>query len=130
MKILRKLGIWMIGNLIVQYILGMTSNLFVSFPENGDAVIMWEFAWKQIPISLHIIVGVALLIFSIIILVIAIKNKLKNWTVAGTVGLISIFIAGFSGAQFIPTQSSVYSYLMSIFFIIAFVSYGWGILSN
>jgi len=126
---LKKLGRWMIGILVVQYVLGMTSNLFVNFPDSGGPGIMWKFAWKQIPVALHILVGISLLIFSIAILVIAIKKKAKTWIITGTVGLISILIAGFSGAQFVSTQNNVYSYLMSIFFIIAFVSYGWGMLN-
>ena len=101
----------------------MTSNLFVNFPDSGGPATMWEFAWRQIPVALHIIVGTLLFVFSIVILVIAIKQKAKKWIASGTVGLVSIFIAGYSGAQFVSTQSAIFSYIMSIFFIIAFVSY-------
>lgn len=122
-NILKKLGVWMIGVLIIQYVLGMTSNLFVSFPTDGNPGLFWQFAWHQIPTALHIIVGTLLFVFSIVILVIAMKQKVKRWITAGIIGIISIFVAAFAGAQFVSTQSNVFSYVMSLFFIIAFISY-------
>ena len=123
-NILKRLGVWMIVILIAQYVLGMTSNLFVTFPTDGGPGLFWEFAWHQIPLALHIIVGTLLFVFSIVLLVVAIKQKAKRWITAGIVGVISIFVAAYAGAQFVNTQSAIFSYVMSLFFIIAFVSYG------
>ncbi|MGA3291537.1 MAG: hypothetical protein ABSC49_00085 [Candidatus Microgenomates bacterium] len=122
-NILKKLCVWIIGILIIQYFLGMTSNLFVTFPTSGTQTQLWEFAWHQVPVTLHIVVGTLLLVLSVIILIVAINNKMKKRTISGIVGLLSIFIAGFSGAQFVSSQNNIYSFIMSIFFIIALVSY-------
>jgi len=113
--------------LILQYLLGMFTNLFIQFPQDKHDGQLWEFAWKQIPIAAHIIIGILLLIGALVLVVRSIRQKNKQWIIISSIGAISILIAGVSGAIFIPTQTATYSFVMSLSFIIAFVSYSLGI---
>ncbi len=113
--------------LVIQYILGMTTALFVSFPEGAQDKQLWEFAWTQLPLALHIIVGLVLFIGSAALVVRAIRHKDRQWTIASSIGFAAILIAGIMGAKFIPTQVDGYSYVMALAFIVAFVAYGWGL---
>lgn len=121
-------GVVMIIILVIQYLLGMATNLFVKFPEKVSVGQFWEFAWKQVPLALHILIGFALLIGSIVLVVRAFMKKDKRWIVASIIGAIAIFVAGFAGASFIPSQKDWYSYIMAISFIVALLSYFWGII--
>jgi hypothetical protein len=124
---LNKQGIGMLVSLSVQYLLGLTTNLFVQFPQSENASVLWKFAWTQLPLALHIIVGLLLFIGSIALLIRAIILKDKPWIKASAIGLVAILIAGVSGAIFVPTQSAIYSYVMGITFIVAFLSYTGGL---
>ena len=124
---LNKLGFGMIIVLIVQYVLGMFTNLFEQFPDGNQIGQLWDFAWSQFPIAAHIIIGSVLLIGSIVFVIRAVRQKNKFWIMASVIGCFGILIAGMSGAMFIPTQNDSYSYLMSIFFLVAFLSYVFGI---
>src|SRR5258708_2654539 len=97
-KTLKTQGIAMIIILAIQYILGMTANLFAKFPESASAGQLWEYAWSQFSIASHIIVGLLLLVGAIVFVVRSILAKDKKWIVFSTIGLVAIFIAGFSGA--------------------------------
>src|SRR5258708_38187679 len=124
--VLRKQDIGMIAALCIQYLLGMTTNLFVKFPDTKNVGKLWEFSWKQIPLALHIILGFLLLIGSSAFIVRSIRSKDKKWIVISTIGFSAILIAGLSGATFIRNQTDIYSYIMAITFILAFLAYAWG----
>jgi len=118
---------FILGFLVVQYLLGMAANLFVTFPDTKNASTQWEFAKAQPLVILHIIVAVFLIIGGTVLLIQAIRRKNKQWIIVGIIGLVGLLGASITGARFIPTQQNVYSYIMAIAFILAFVSYGWGL---
>ena len=116
-----------LGMLTLQYLLGMAVNLFIQFPGNASEKELWQFAVKQFPLTVHMILGGLLVIGGIVLLIRSISKKNKNWIWASSIGLFSMLVASFTGAQFIPTQQDSYSYIMAIAFIAAFVAYGWGL---
>jgi hypothetical protein len=120
-------AIGLIVSLTAQYLLGMYANLFVEFPENASEGQLWEFSWSQIPLALHIIVGLLLTIGATALIARAIKTKNKIWIKSSVVGAVGIIVAAYAGARFIPTQQDFYSYLMSVGFIIAYAAYFWGL---
>ena len=111
--------------LVVQYALGMYVNLYISFPQNATEGQLWEFAWSQKPLAAHIILALLILLGAIVALVRAILYKNKTWIIADSVGLVAILAAGASGATFIPSQVDLYSYSMSLAFLIAILAYAW-----
>ena len=124
-RISRNIGIILIGLLGIEYILGMINNLYVHFPETGMDVQMWEFAWKQLSVVSHIILGIFLLLAGLFIFILAIRTVNRIKIIVSGIGFIAIFVAGFSGAMFIPTQKDIYSLSMSIAFLVALLSYVW-----
>jgi hypothetical protein len=124
-RISRNIGIIMIGLLGIEYILGMINNLYVHFPETGTDVQMWEFAWKQLSVGSHIILGIFLLLAGLFIFIRAIRTVNRTKIIVSGISFIAIFVAGFSGAMFITTQKDPYSLSMSIAFLVALLSYVW-----
>ena len=115
-----------LGILVLQYILGMAINLFVQFPDTKNENSLWEFVKGQVPIVIHIILAAMLLVGACVLLIRAIHSQSKPWIVSAGVGLFWILVAIIAGAQFVPTQQDVYSFIMAAAFILAIVSYGWG----
>lgn len=113
--------------LVPQYLLGMLTNLFVQFPQSKQEKTLWEFAWTQIPLAMHIILGILLLIGAIVLIIRSVQLKEKVWIICSIIGGLSMLIAALSGSFFIPTQMAVYSFIMSLTFVLAFLSYGFGI---
>lgn len=109
--------------LSIQYILGIGINLFVKFPDSGSAKDYWDFANSQLLVVTHIIVAVLLSIGSITLLIRSIRNKNQKFILISGIGLVSILVAGFSGSKYVPTQNDIYSFIMAIGFITAFLSY-------
>jgi heme A synthase len=113
--------------LVLEYLLGMFTNLFVEFPEDAKEGEAWNFAWSQPVLALHIILGLLLFIGATALAIRSYKARDKVWIRSSGLGLLFIFLAAFGGSSFIPSQKDLYSYLMAISFILAVFSYGWGI---
>jgi multisubunit Na+/H+ antiporter MnhC subunit len=124
---LRGHALGLMGLLVVQYVLGMLSNMYVSFPENNTDWQQWHYAEGQLLIVAHIVVGMALLLGMIVLWVRAMKLRDKAWKIAGGLGTGSVVLAIVSGSEFISNQKDGYSFAMSLFFITAVASLGWGI---
>ena len=115
------------GFLLIEYLLGMGASLFVQFPDTTNERILWEFAKGQWSIVLHMIIALGLLISGIVFLIRTIRRKNKYWIISASIGLASLLVATFAGMEFISTQNDAASYTMATAFLIALVSYGWGI---
>ena len=124
---LKKHGIVMIIALILQYFLGMASNLFTQFPDIKDAGRLWLYAWSQTSLALHIILGLLLLFGSIILIIRALIKRDFIWIIASVVGFLAIIGSVIAGAIFVTSQSNVYSFAMSVGFIVALLSYFFGV---
>jgi hypothetical protein len=127
---LRIQGWFLLVALVIQYALGMYVNLLVSFPETANEGQLWEFAWSQDPLAAHIILAILILLGAIVALVRALVYKNKKWVVASSIGLIAVLAAGASGASFIPSQVDLYSYSMSLAFLVAILAYAWGLFAT
>lgn len=126
-KSLSKQTFGLIIGLCVEFILGMTTNIYVSFPENLSEKQNWEFAQNQIPLVLHMIIGALLLIGSIALLIQAIRTKIKSWIIIASLGMVAMLITFGSGSAFVGSQVDVYSFVMAIGFILTLFIYIWGI---
>lgn len=113
--------------LVIEFLLGMITNIFVRFPDTGSETQLWEFAKSQLPIILHILVGLSLLVGSFTLVIRSLRQKDNSIKIATIIGLISIFIAGFAGSRFVSTQNDNYSFVMSFMFAAALLSYIWAL---
>ncbi len=123
-------GMVTIGLLAVQFVLGMITNLFVQFPATNQEAQQWEFARTQLPLMMHIALGMLLLLSGIIFLVRAIRARSRIWIISSATGLLGIVTAIISGSMFINTQNDPYSLSMALAFILTFLAYGWGLYAS
>ncbi len=126
---LRMQATFLIIFLVIQYILGMVTNLFVHFPDTTVMDQLWAFARTQGLIVAHIIVGTGLLIGSVAFVVRSVRSRSRRWITSAVIGLIAILAAFIGGVTFTSTQADGYSLLMALSAIAAFLSYGWGLVA-
>ncbi len=124
---LNKQALGMLIGLIVEYLLGMSTNLFVKFPESGNEGVMWQFAKSQLLFNLHMYWGTLLLVGAVVLYIRAFLRKNKTWKIASGLGLASIIFAFIAGSSFVGNQNDMYSLVMAVAFLAAFLSYGWGL---
>jgi hypothetical protein len=118
------------GMLVVEYLIGMYVNLFVQFPNDASTEQLWHFAWRQPFLVAHIILSVLLFVGSVVLLIRAIRYRSILWRTPSILGLLGVFLATLGGELFTSTQTDAYSYIMSIGFILALCSYGWGLMAT
>jgi len=111
--------------LVIQYALGMYINLFVEIPRTGPAA-AWSFAWHSIPVAAHIIIGTLSLLFTIVLLVRAIRMKDRHWITLAAIATAALLLAVTGGEEFITTHNDIFSYLMSLGFVAAILDFSWG----
>jgi hypothetical protein len=127
---LRIQSVFLLIALVVQYALGMYVNLFISFPDTtANEGQLWEFAWAQPALATHIVLAMLILLGAIVQCIRASRSHNGTWIWSSLIGLLAVLAAGASGASFIPSQTDLYSYSMSIAFLIALVAYAWALFS-
>jgi hypothetical protein len=122
---LKKSSKWIIYSLIAEFVLGMLVNLFALTPDDpGYAA---ESIFIKLFFPLHGIVGLILVVLSIAIFYFAVnlgKESIKKFAMYG---LISVLVAAGAGLATIilkDNASEIGSFVMSVGFIAALVSYG------
>jgi hypothetical protein len=114
--------------LVLEFILGMYTALFIEFPDsltNGNA---WEWAMAQSPIiSTHVLLGTLLVIGSLLSLGFGIALKSKSAIASSVAGLLLMLLTYLSGSAFLAdVQLDSYSFLMALGFIGTLAAYGTG----
>ena len=117
---------FMIFVLVAEYVLGVATTLLVKFPEGQSEKQVWQFAFQQIPLALHIIIGILLFVGSVSFFIRALKLKNRIWIVTSSVAMVAILGGMGAGSTFITSQSDLYSFIMSISLMIALISYSLG----
>jgi hypothetical protein len=115
--------------LIVQFLLGMFANLFVTFSTSTDpnplAVV---FTGGSPALMLHVVIAVVLFILALLVLISAALIHHRRPVVAiATAGFASTALAFFSGIAFVYTSytNNTLSYLMAVAFLFGLIIYGY-----
>src|SRR5713101_3687819 len=136
---LRAIVVVMLLALFLQFLLGMWLNLFATFPQltvssgnmfGGMMGSMMSFMLSGgMPIlMIHMMTGFVMLALAVIVLAVSVtvySDKKMSGVLLGVGGLSSIIFAGISGLYFMYSgfSNDVYSYLMAVGFIVAFMAY-------
>ena len=113
-----------LGLLVVQYVLGMISNLEVQFPGNLPGGNAWGWVWSHsLIIQLHIYIGTLLLVAALVALVLSSVARNIVGSIAAAAGLALIILAWLSGAAFLASQQNTLSLWMALGFMGALVAY-------
>jgi hypothetical protein len=106
-----------LGLLIVQFLLGMLANLYQELPDKGREAVLQQFGY----ISVHALVGLVLAVLGGW-LVVRTKRAGKSLRLPGA-GLGAILVAYFCGLILVKTGNDIWSLLMAIAFLGAFINY-------
>ncbi|HSX35693.1 MAG TPA: hypothetical protein VLH84_02035 [Patescibacteria group bacterium] len=138
-KALQMRGILMLGFLAVQFVVGMTLDLFIKLPDSHPGTTgsfvgrsLHGYAWAVTngggaALTVHIVVASILVLGSIATLGFSIAAKHKAWIIASSVGLVGVWLSFLNGLEFINTNIDKHSMAMAMEFMIAFVAYGVGV---
>ena len=114
--------------LILQFLLGMFANLFITFSTSTDpnplAVV---FTGGSPALMMHVLIAVVLLILALQVLVTAIFINRRPVVVVASAGFASIALAFFTGIAFVYSgyENDSLSYLMAVGFLFGLIIYGY-----
>lgn len=115
----RRLARLVLVLLVLQFVLGMTANLWASIPDSQPWIVFHQAG----PIFFHTITALLLLNFSVMSLLLAIKARRSVALIA--VGLAGVVIAFASGVAFVNAgQDDLFSFTMSLGFLLALLVFG------
>jgi hypothetical protein len=125
--------------LAAQFLIGMAVNLFVTVPSSHPGTnapeyfsgvyqgVLWALQstlqQSTFYLWLHVVIGLALFLLSIILLIMSIVARRGGWITTSVFGFIGIVAAGFNGASFMNYNHDFSSLLMSIGFLVAAIAY-------
>lgn len=124
MEKLKTLSRGMLGSLSLQYILGMTINMFGVTPD--DPKFATESPLVKVAFIVHSLNGLILPIFALITLYVSYKSKnqtFKKLTIYGFISVLFAAIGGISTITLKDTASEFASLLMATAFLFAFFFY-------
>jgi hypothetical protein len=122
--------------LIVQFLLGMATNLFVQIPTNHPGAnppeyfsgVFQSVTWailggSSIWLTLHALAGLLLVIFGFGVLVPVIRSRNRVAITTGVIGAVAILAAGFNGGSYLNYHEDFSSMIMASFFATAVIAY-------
>jgi hypothetical protein len=125
--------------LIVQFLLGMSVNLFVTIPTNhpganppeyfGGVVqsVTWAILHGHVLLIIHASLGLLLVLNALGLLIAAIRARAKDLIWVTSLGLFGVLAAGFNGGSFLNYNQDFSSMIMATFFAWAVIAYAVGI---
>ncbi|MDR3577043.1 MAG: hypothetical protein P4L50_24535 [Anaerolineaceae bacterium] len=125
-KIFRWLTLATLCGLVLEFILGMYTSLFVQFPDslvNGNG---WVWAMKESPIiTAHIFLGTLLVLLGVLAVIFGIASHSKPAILWSVIGLVTAVFAYLNGSVFLSNVAeNNYSFFMALGFMGSMVSYG------
>lgn len=122
--------------LVVQFLLGMVTNLFVEIPRNHPGAnppeyfsgVVQNVAWAilhgpSLWLTAHAILGLLLVLFGFRLLVPAIRSRHRPTVITAVTGAVAMLGAGFNGGSFLNYHEDFSSLIMASFFAIAVTAY-------
>jgi hypothetical protein len=127
------------GLLLVQFFLGMITNLFVTIPDThpgtgtndffagAPAALGWAVASGPAWLAAHAALGMALAAASLVFIVNAVRSRDRMWIWLSVTGAMLLIGAGFNGASFLVFHHDFSSLIMSGLFALSLGAYLAGI---
>jgi 1,4-dihydroxy-2-naphthoate octaprenyltransferase len=121
--------------LAAEFMIGIVVNLFITVPSSHPGTnaseyfsgvlqgVYWALLHAESYLWVHVIIGLALFLTSIILLIMSIVARRGGWITTSIIGLIGVVGAGFNGASFLNYNEDFSSLLMSVGFLLAAMAY-------
>jgi hypothetical protein len=125
--------------LIVQFLLGMAVNLFVTIPTNHPGAkppeyfsgvaqsVFWAITQGHILLILHTVFGLVIVVGAAVLLVQGIQSRIRSLIIATGFGEFGVLAAGFNGGSFLNYNEDFSSMLMAAGFSVAVAAYVFGL---
>jgi len=138
----RRLTTWaatLCGLLLVQFFLGMITNLYVNIPDKhpgagssdffsgAPKAIGWAITSGLPALALHVSLGLALAVISIVFIIDAARSRDRLWIWLSVAGSLLLIGAGFNGASFLVFNHDFSSLIMAGLFALSLGCYLAGI---
>ncbi len=132
---MRRTSLIVIGWLLVQFLLGMATNLFVDITRDHPGAnpaeyfsgvgqsVAWAISSGPLLLQLHATLGLILVAGSVFAFVEAMRAGSRGPRIATAVGGLSILGAGFNGGSFLNYDEDFSSMIMAALFAIALGAY-------
>jgi hypothetical protein len=121
--------------LVVQFMLGMAVNLFVTIPKNHPGAnppeyfsgvvesVTWAILQGPVLLILHTVLGLVLAVGAIVLLVQSIRFGPRSLAIATGFGAFGVVGAGFNGGSYLNYHEDFSSMIMATGFAVAVVAY-------
>jgi hypothetical protein len=121
--------------LLVQFFVGMLTNLYVAVPAHhpgahaanyfsgASSSVAWAITRQGSWLAVHTALGLALAITSVLFIVNAFRRHDRVWIWASVLGALFLIGAGFNGASFLVFGKNYSSLLMAGLFALSLASY-------
>ncbi|HEV2027614.1 MAG TPA: hypothetical protein VGS16_03670 [Candidatus Dormibacteraeota bacterium] len=125
--------------LIIQFLLGMAVNLFVTIPRDHPGAnppeyftgvaqsVTWAILHGHVLLILHASLGLILVLNSAVLLVGAIRMRARNLITVTAFGAFGVLAAGFNRGSYLNYHEDFSSMIMASLFAVAVVAYGVGL---
>jgi hypothetical protein len=121
--------------LMVQFLIGMAVNLFVTVPRDHPGAnppeyftgvaqsVTWAILHGPVLLILHAGLGLILVLFGFRLLVPAIRSRHRPTIVTAAIGAVAVLGAGFNGGSYLNYHEDFSSMIMATCFAIAVTAY-------
>jgi hypothetical protein len=113
----------LVGGLLLQVVLGAANVAFLTLPDGGGA----EAASPAWLLAVHAYIGVAVLIGSVVVVVLAARSGSSSWLTIAVIGLLGVLTSLVSGHLFVTHDDERASMLMAVGCVVALTSYVVGV---
>ena len=125
----------MIGALLVQFVLGMATNLFVTIPRHHPGAhhgnyftgsgqsVGWAITSGPLALAAHATLGILLVVTGFALIFLAASSGHRGVVIASVLGALFILGAGFNGASFLDFNDDPSSMIMAGLFAAALACY-------
>lgn len=125
--------------LLVQYVLGLVTNLFVTLPGHHPGAgapdyfsglvpsVAWVITQASIWTAVHASLGLALIVGGVVLAVVAVRLRMPAYAATAIVGVIAIVGAAFNGASFVIYGHDFSSMIMGGVWAVALACYAAGL---
>lgn len=125
--------------LIIQFLLGMATNLFVNIPLDHPGArpaeyfsgvaesVTWAILHGPLLLQLHAAFGVLIVISAFGLMAQAIRARVRSMIIVTVIGALAVLLAALNGGSFLNYNEDFSSMIMASFFAIAVVAYTVGL---
>ncbi|MEI7667670.1 MAG: hypothetical protein WCI62_01590 [Erysipelotrichaceae bacterium] len=115
-----------IGVLILIYVLGIYTTLFIEIPaEEG-----WAFLAKSGVLLAHAVLGTLIIFHSVSLVAMSLKSKSQTWLITSIIGLAGILLSSGTGSSFVSADNDLMSFLMALGFAASLLAYAYAIYAS